>query len=195
MAICWVEHGHLCKFGRCCYGKHLCGFFVKFWPVVQGEMTLEATCTANLSIKCSKIVMSCLCLSLNKTMLCYRWYGPRCEKTCLFEGLRTTKTQTAVWSLLIKMYHISNFLASLCSWADWFESHFIGNPEDRFCPFKAHIVSFIMYGLFLLPYMGVIHNPKMAFIFPISCILVLIFPIFITIFPNVKEKVASQNPK
>ena len=29
------------------------------------------------------------------------------------------------------------------------------------------------------PYMGVIPNPKMAFIFPISCILVLIFPIFI----------------
>ena len=28
------------------------------------------------------------------------------------------------------------------------------------------------------PYMGVIPNPKMAFIFPISCILVLIFPIF-----------------
>ena len=37
---------------------------------------------------------------------------------------------------------------------------------------------------FLGPYMGVIPNPKMAFIFPISCILALIFP-------NVKEKVAS----
>ena len=29
---------------------------------------------------------------------------------------------------------------------------------------------------FLTPYMGVIPNPKMVFIFPISCILVLIFP-------------------
>ena len=47
---------------------------------------------------------------------------------------------------------------------------------------------------FLTPYMGVILDPKMAFIFPISCILVLIFPFFM-IFPNVKEKVASQNPK
>ena len=28
---------------------------------------------------------------------------------------------------------IFNFLASLCSWGDWFESHFVGNPEDRFC--------------------------------------------------------------
>ena len=36
--------------------------------------------------------------------------------------------------------------------------------------------------------MGVIPNPKMAFIFPILCILALIFP-------NVQEKVASQNPK
>ena len=30
---------------------------------------------------------------------------------------------------------------------------------------------------FLRPYMGVIPNPKMAFIFPTSCILALIFPI------------------
>ena len=31
---------------------------------------------------------------------------------------------------------------------------------------------------FLMPFMGVIPNPKMAFIFPISYILVLIFPFF-----------------
>ena len=36
-------------------------------------------------------------------------------------------------------------------------------------------------------------NPKKAFIFPISSILVLIFPFLWYIFPNVKEKVASQN--
>ena len=41
---------------------------------------------------------------------------------------------------LIGKYQIStyyernfNFLASLCSWAGWFESRFDGNPEDRFC--------------------------------------------------------------
>ena len=39
--------------------------------------------------------------------------------------------------------------------------------------------------------MDVIPNPKIAFIFPISCILALIFPILINIFPNGKEKVAS----
>ena len=32
--------------------------------------------------------------------------------------------------------------------------------------------------------MGVIPNPKMAFIFPISCILALIFPILINYFPK-----------
>ena len=32
--------------------------------------------------------------------------------------------------------------------------------------------------------MGVIPNPKMAFIFPISCILALIFPILIRYFPK-----------
>ena len=37
---------------------------------------------------------------------------------------------------------------------------------------------------FLRPYMGVIPNPKMAFIFPISCILALIFPILIKCFPK-----------
>ena len=47
----------------------------------------------------------------------------------------------------------------------------------------------------LPPYMGVIPNPKVAFIFPISCILEHIFPILWYIFPNVKEKVTSKNPK
>ena len=32
-----------------------------------------------------------------------------------------------------------NFLASLCSWADWFESHFVRNPKGRFCHDEAHI--------------------------------------------------------
>ena len=36
--------------------------------------------------------------------------------------------------------------------------------------------------------MVVIPNPKMAFIFPISCILVIIFPIFIIYFPKCEGK-------
>ena len=41
---------------------------------------------------------------------------------------------------------------------------------------------------FLRPYMGVIPHTKMAFIFPISCILVLIFPIFMIYFPKCEGK-------
>ena len=33
-----------------------------------------------------------------------------------------------------------NFLASLCSWGDWFETGFVGNPEYRFCRDEAHII-------------------------------------------------------
>ena len=33
-----------------------------------------------------------------------------------------------------------NFLASLCSWGDWFETRFVGNPKDRFSRDEAHIM-------------------------------------------------------
>ena len=73
----------------------------------------------------------------------------------VFGGLRTTKAQTrlpfcADWSapLLFTYWKVSylnllqanfNFLASLCSWGDWFESRFVWNPEDMFCRDKAHM--------------------------------------------------------
>ena len=41
---------------------------------------------------------------------------------------------------------------------------------------------------FLRPYMGVIPNPKMVFIFPISCIFALVFPIVIKYFPICEGK-------
>ena len=41
--------------------------------------------------------------------------------------------------------------------------------------------------------MGVIPNPKMSFTFPISCILVLIFPIFMIYFPKCEGKGSFQN--
>ena len=44
---------------------------------------------------------------------------------------------------------------------------------------------------FLPPYMGVIPNPKMTFIFPISCILALIFQIFIIKIPKCSGKGSS----
>ena len=45
---------------------------------------------------------------------------------------------------------------------------------------------------FLPPYMGVIPNPKMAFIFPILRSLVLIFQIFMIYFPKCEGKGSFQ---
>ena len=42
--------------------------------------------------------------------------------------------------------------------------------------------------IFLPPYKGVIPNPKMVLIFPILCILVIIFPKCMKFFPKCKEK-------
>ena len=50
-------------------------------------------------------------------------------------------------------------------------------------PLRVNIFSDFIWP-FLRPYIGVIPNPKMAFIFPISCILALIFPILIKYFPK-----------
>ena len=54
--------------------------------------------------------------------------------------------QLLCFSLFWK-YHIQtcykrnlNFLASPCNWGDWFESCFVGNPEDRFCHIAAHMM-------------------------------------------------------
>ena len=48
---------------------------------------------------------------------------------------------------------------------------------------------------FLPPYMGVIPNSKITFIFPISCILVHIFPIFMIYFPKCEEKGSFPIPQ
>ena len=105
---------------------------------------------------------STLCLSgfasiLQRTDACYL-IGPRSEERC---HLQTTKVQTrlrkcAVWSecpccSLFGKKHILtynqrnvNFLTSLCSWAGWFESLFVGNLEDRFCRNDAQQYSWFM---------------------------------------------------
>ena len=51
--------------------------------------------------------------------LCYSLFGKYHTKTCF------------KWNL--------NFLVSLFSWGDWFETCFVGNPEDRFSRDEAHI--------------------------------------------------------
>ena len=63
----------------------------------------------------------------------------------------TSLRQCAVWSETLLFAFLEstiikacnkrnfNFLASPCSWAGWFESHLVGNPEDRFCQDKAQL--------------------------------------------------------
>ena len=41
---------------------------------------------------------------------------------------------------------IFNFLVSLCSWGDWFESSLVGNREDRFSCDDAHLGQLIIFG-------------------------------------------------
>ena len=41
---------------------------------------------------------------------------------------------------IISILAYAKFLASLCSCADWFESHFVENPEDRFSRVEDHII-------------------------------------------------------
>ena len=101
--------------------------------------------------------------------------GPDVRKP-VFSGLRTTKAQTSlcirtVWSapLSLAYWKLSNigllrakkfnFLASLCSWGDLFETCFVANPEDRFSHDKAHIRSAIICPFFItkLSSKGCIH--------------------------------------
>ena len=64
---------------------------------------------------------------------------------------------------------------------------FTKNGQNDVTQVKLYIISDFIW-LFFRPYMGVIPNPKMAFIFPISCILALIFPILIKYFPKCEGK-------
>ena len=73
----------------------------------------------------------------------------------VFGSLRTIQAQTnlrirAAWSApllfalwkvsYVNMLHVNfNFLASLCSWGNWFETRFVGSPKDRFSCDKAQI--------------------------------------------------------
>ena len=55
--------------------------------------------------------------------------------------------------------------------------------------------SIIFIWPFLRPYMGVIPNPKMVFIFLIPCILELIFPMLIKYFPKRGGKGSFLKPQ
>ena len=94
--------------------------------------------------------------TIDRTELIVRLFGPRREKTGLQGVCEQHRRRPACASaqsdhrlcyLHSGKYHIQtcykrnfNFVASLCSLGDWFESHFVGNPEDRFCRNKAHFM-------------------------------------------------------
>ena len=75
-------------------------------------------------------------------------FGPPREKTCLWRFANNTGAdQLAHPRSLISAFVVRylesiicklccrwniNSLSSLCSWGDWFETRFDGNPEDRF---------------------------------------------------------------
>ena len=74
--------------------------------------------------------------------------GAQREKTCPWRFASAQFDQRLCYSLTGK-YHIStcfkqnfNFLASLCSWRDWFETSFVRHQEDRFSRDEAQMVCY-----------------------------------------------------
>ena len=70
----------------------------------------------------------------------------------------TTVDNVAEWSVInaaMKRYFLYYFsliciseissLASFCSWADWFESYLVTNPEDRYFRDEAHIIINVLW--------------------------------------------------
>ena len=82
-------------------------------------------------------------------------------KICL-RCLQTTKAQTdqhicySFWKVLYLNLLQANFqfLTNLCSCGDWFESHFDGNPEDKFCPVEAYIINGVIYHIWQIKCMS-----------------------------------------
>ena len=97
--------------------------------------------------------------SLKKKMFCVFTNGPRREKTWIwwFSNNKGADQPTLMHSLIsafvarllesfisrLAMTEISIFQASLCRWADWFESHFVKNPENRFCGEKPELYALL----------------------------------------------------
>ena len=95
------------------------------------------------------------------------WILIRCQLIWIQGSHNILKLVVKYYSLFLILYpHKQNIENSINIW---------GTCSDFIWPF-------------LRPYMGVIPNPKMAFIFPISCILALIFPILIKYFPKCVRK-------
>ena len=70
----------------------------------------------------------------------YKQQGPRpaCASAHSDQRLCYSRIgKNSIWTCYERNFII---LASLCSQAGWFESHFIGNPEDRLSCDEAHLI-------------------------------------------------------
>ena len=65
---------------------------------------------------------------------CLRGGGGGCEQNSCRPAWASMQSDQRLCYLRFENFV---FLVSLCSWAGWFESHFVGNPEDRFCRNEA----------------------------------------------------------
>ena len=117
--------------------------FVSFWSellsIYPWKSQTEISIYWNVQLQDKNIRKQALLKDFN-----CKSYGLWWEKTCLL-GLRTTKAQSSLRictafvihvleSIIIQTCYMRNFnfLASLCTWGDWFESRFVGAPKTGF---------------------------------------------------------------
>ena len=132
------------------------------WPDL-GPNCLQKSSADNTSRQRVKLIFTDMGLDVRKPV---------------FGGLGTTQAQTclhicAVWSApllfaFLKVQYVNfyrwnlNFLASLCSWGDWFETRFVRNPEDRFSRDEAHIWLYMGLNVRKPVFGGLWHRPACA---------------------------------
>ena len=80
-----------------------------------------------------------------------------CEQHMRRPACASAQSDQRLCFSLFEKYHMCswyrwnfNFLASLCSWEEWFETRFVGSPKDRFCRDEAHFVYRTRWTVFVL---------------------------------------------
>ena len=115
----------------------------KFLFYILSSSVAEYNAASVNSLMIGIIIFINLCTAFK-----YRSNRPQREKTCL-RGVANNKgadhprilISTFVIRLLETCYERNfSFLASLWSWAVWFESDFVGNPEDRFSATRPYLM-------------------------------------------------------
>ena len=138
--------------------------------------TVAVMLSLSLYIYCHKLILV-LCL----TQLVH-WTGPVliwaskqenlssevCEQHRRIPACASAQTGQRLCYSLFGKYHIYktcykqkfNFLASLCSWGVWFESHFVETPEDRFSREEAHMYLFCRQACSQKEFATQAHSPR-----------------------------------